>query len=161
MSKRFPLIYFVIILFTRKFVDLCVILWVYVTNKMGSSLDDWIYCQLVTHSLIITLKYRPYSAISCLHNLQFTIAHTLEFSVSTGCLLAVDLYTQTVTVLNSNITCKSSPSQKHSSQLAPITHCKLVVNSPLRTSLNSLLQLTCVHWLVLNGWTAFSLSYKP
>jgi hypothetical protein len=41
------------------------------------------------------------------------------------------------------------------------------VNFPLRTALNSLLQLMCVHWLVLNlysywtGWTAFSLSYKP
>jgi hypothetical protein len=70
-------------------------------NWVRSSSDDWIYYQLVTHSLVITLKYRQYSAISRLHNLQFTIAHTLGFSLSTSHLLATDLNTETITVLHS------------------------------------------------------------
>jgi hypothetical protein len=48
----------------------------------------------VTHSFLITLKY---SAIADLHDLQFAVAHTLEFSVFTSCLVATDLNTDTVT----------------------------------------------------------------
>jgi hypothetical protein len=50
----------------------------------------------VTHSLSIILKYRQYSAIADLHNLAFTVAHALWFSVSTS-LLATDLNTETIT----------------------------------------------------------------
>jgi hypothetical protein len=71
---------------------------VLVTNKTGSSLDDWIYYQLVTYSLVITLKYRQYSAISHLQQLQFTITHTLGFSVPTSCFPATALNAQTATV---------------------------------------------------------------
>jgi hypothetical protein len=38
----------------------------------------------VTHSLLITLKYKQYSAIADLHRLQFTVANALGFSVSTS-----------------------------------------------------------------------------
>jgi hypothetical protein len=72
---------------------------VHVTNKTGPSSDDWIYY----HSLlgVITLTHRQYSAISCLHQLQFTVAHALGFSVSTSRFPATDLDAQTVTVLHS------------------------------------------------------------
>jgi hypothetical protein len=69
---------------------------VYVTNKKGSSSDDWIYSQLVTHSLIITSRYSLYSAVSHLHQLQSTVAHTLGFSHSASRLPATDLAAQTV-----------------------------------------------------------------
>jgi hypothetical protein len=39
---------------------------------MGSSSDDWIYYQLVTHSLLTMLTQWQYSIIYHLHNLQFT-----------------------------------------------------------------------------------------
>jgi hypothetical protein len=52
---------------------------------------------LVTLSLLITLKYRQYSAIADLHTFQFTTAHALGFSVSTSRLLATDLNTETIT----------------------------------------------------------------
>jgi hypothetical protein len=45
-------------------------------------------------SLLITLKY---SAIADLHNLQFTVAHALGFSISTSRLLAMDINTETST----------------------------------------------------------------
>jgi hypothetical protein len=38
----------------------------------------------VTHSLVITLKYKQYSVIADLHRLQFTVAHALGFPVSTS-----------------------------------------------------------------------------
>jgi hypothetical protein len=44
--------------------------------------------------LLITLKY---SAIADLHNFQFTVAHVLDFSVSTRRLLAADLNTESST----------------------------------------------------------------
>jgi hypothetical protein len=47
----------------------------------------------VTSSLIHTY----YSAIAYLHNLQFTVAYALGFSVSTIHLLATDLNTETST----------------------------------------------------------------
>jgi hypothetical protein len=34
---------------------------VYATNKTGSSSNDWIYSQLVTHSIVITLIQWQYS----------------------------------------------------------------------------------------------------
>jgi hypothetical protein len=54
---------------------------VYATNKTGSSSDDWIYFQVVTHSLIITLLQWLYSFISRTDTLQSTVAHALGFSV--------------------------------------------------------------------------------
>jgi hypothetical protein len=63
----------------------------YVTDKTGTSSDDWIYYQLITHSLVITLKYRQYRAISSLHQLQFTVAHALGFPVSISRFPATDL----------------------------------------------------------------------
>jgi hypothetical protein len=67
----------------------------YATNKTGSSSDDWIYSQLVTHSLIITCTHRLYSAVSHLHQLQSTVARTLGFSVHTSRLSATDVDAQT------------------------------------------------------------------
>jgi hypothetical protein len=48
-------------------------------------------------SVIISLNYNLYIAIADLHNLQFTFAQALGFSVSTIRLLATDLNTQTIT----------------------------------------------------------------
>jgi hypothetical protein len=48
-------------------------------------------------SITILFNYNKQSAIADLHNLQFTIAHTLRFSVSTSRLLATDLNTATIT----------------------------------------------------------------
>jgi hypothetical protein len=73
---------------------------IYVANKTGSSSDDWIYYQLVTHSVVIILIYRQYSAISHLHQLQFTVAHALGFSVSTGRFPTTDLDIQTLIRVN-------------------------------------------------------------
>jgi hypothetical protein len=47
----------------------------------------------------ITLKY---SAIADLHNLHFTAAHALGFSISTSRLLATDLNTETSTSKHSS-----------------------------------------------------------
>jgi hypothetical protein len=58
-----------------------------VTYKTGSGLDDLIYWHLI-HS---TGNYRQYSAITDLHNLQFTVTHALGFSVFTSHILATDL----------------------------------------------------------------------
>jgi hypothetical protein len=69
--------------------------------KTGSSSDDWIYYQLVTHSVVITLTHRQYGAVSHLHRLQFTVAHALGFSVHTSHLPGTDVDAQTVTVLHS------------------------------------------------------------
>jgi hypothetical protein len=63
-----------------------------VTNN-GSRSDDWIYWCFFT----ITLNYNQYSAIANLHTFQFTVAHALGFSVSTGRLLAMDLNIGTTT----------------------------------------------------------------
>jgi hypothetical protein len=52
-----------------------------------------------THSYLITLTYRQYSAIAHLHHLQTTVAHALGFSISTSHFPATDLNTQTIRVL--------------------------------------------------------------
>jgi hypothetical protein len=54
---------------------------VYATNKTGSSSDDWIYQQLVTHSLINYTYTMAIQFISHLHTLQSAAAHALGFSV--------------------------------------------------------------------------------
>jgi hypothetical protein len=46
---------------------------------------------------VMSLNYNQYSAIADLHNLQFTVAHALGFSVFISHLLATDLNTETVT----------------------------------------------------------------
>jgi hypothetical protein len=74
---------------------------VHATNKTGSSSDDWIYKQLVTHPLLITLTYKSHSSLADLHHLQTTVAHALGFFLSTSHLLATDLDTQTATVSHS------------------------------------------------------------
>jgi hypothetical protein len=43
------------------------------TYKTGFVLADWIYCTLYIHTI---QDYRQYSAITILHTLQFTVAHT-------------------------------------------------------------------------------------
>jgi hypothetical protein len=60
----------------------------------------------VTHSILITLKYRQYSAIADLHTFQFIVAHTLGFSVSTSRLLATNLSTETSTQITTSVTPK-------------------------------------------------------
>jgi hypothetical protein len=52
---------------------------------------------LVTHSLLITLKYRQYSAIADLNTFQFTVALAPGFPVFTS-LLATNLNTEIITV---------------------------------------------------------------
>jgi hypothetical protein len=52
----------------------------------------------ITHSLLITLRYSPYSAIADLHTLQHTVARALGFFVFTSRLIAMDLNTETTTV---------------------------------------------------------------
>jgi hypothetical protein len=69
----------------------------HVTKMTGSSLDDWIFLALWLQPLLITLKYKQYRAIIDLHTFHFTIAHALGFSLSTSCLLATDLNTETIT----------------------------------------------------------------
>jgi hypothetical protein len=51
-------------------------------------------------SILVTssLNYSQYSAIADLHNLQFTVAHALGFSVFTSLVLATDLNTETSTL---------------------------------------------------------------
>jgi hypothetical protein len=59
-----------------------------VAYKTGFGLDGWIYCTLYIHTV---RDYRQYSAIAILHTFQFTVAHTLGFSVLTSRILATDL----------------------------------------------------------------------
>jgi hypothetical protein len=54
---------------------------------MDFGLDDWIYWHLI-HT---ARDYRQYSALADLHSLQFTVTHTLGFSVFTSCILATEL----------------------------------------------------------------------
>jgi hypothetical protein len=58
-----------------------------VTYNAGSGLDVWLYCYLF-HTV---LDYRQYSAIADLHTSQFTVTHTLGFSVFASRILATDL----------------------------------------------------------------------
>jgi hypothetical protein len=51
----------------------------------------------INTSVTSSLNHTYYSAIADLHNLQFTVAHALGLSVSTSCLLATDLNTETST----------------------------------------------------------------
>jgi hypothetical protein len=46
-------------------------------------------------SFTVSLNYNQYRAVADLHNLQFTVAHALGFSVSTSRLLATNLNTET------------------------------------------------------------------
>jgi hypothetical protein len=85
----------------------CDVLVVHATNKMGSSSDDWFYEQLVTHSLLITLTYKQYSAIAGLHNLQNTVARALVRPVSTSRLPVTALNTQTIWVSHSKYSRRS------------------------------------------------------
>jgi hypothetical protein len=50
--------------------------------------------QVVTHSLLITLIHRLYNAVSHLHQLKFTVAHSLGFSVHTSRFPATDVDAQ-------------------------------------------------------------------
>jgi hypothetical protein len=72
---------------------MALIRWILV--RMFGFIINW-----VTHIHLITLTHRQYSAISHLHNLQSTVAHTLGFSVFTSHLVT-DLDAQTVIVVHS------------------------------------------------------------
>jgi hypothetical protein len=71
---------------------------------------------LVTHSLLITLKYRQYSAIADLYTFHFTAAHALKFPVFISRLLAAVLNTETSTQITTNITHEVLQSHFKSSQ---------------------------------------------
>jgi hypothetical protein len=58
-----------------------------VTYKTGSELAHWIYWHLI-HTV---RDHRQYSATADLHTSQFTVTHTLGFSVFTSRILATDL----------------------------------------------------------------------
>jgi hypothetical protein len=49
----------------------------------------------ISTSVTISLNYNQYSAITDLHNLQFTVAHALGFSVSTSLVPVTELDTET------------------------------------------------------------------
>jgi hypothetical protein len=72
-----------------------------VTLITGSTSDDWIYWHFGYNLSLITINttrtYKPYSAIADLHTFQFTVVHSLRFSVFTSRLLATDLNTETIT----------------------------------------------------------------
>jgi hypothetical protein len=51
----------------------------------------------ISNSVTVLLNYNQYSAIADLYTLQFTAAHALGLSISTSCLLAVGLNTETST----------------------------------------------------------------
>jgi hypothetical protein len=55
--------------------------------KTGSAVHDWIYLYLI-HT---TRDYRQYSATTDLHTLQFTVTHTIGFSVFISRILETDL----------------------------------------------------------------------
>jgi hypothetical protein len=57
------------------------------TYKIGFGLDDWINCTLYIHNSGLQAIQHCVD----LHNLQFTVAHALGFSVFTSRILAVDL----------------------------------------------------------------------
>jgi hypothetical protein len=59
-----------------------------VAYEMGFGLHDWIYCASYVHKV---WDYMQYSAIAILHPIQFTITHTLGFSVFCSHILATDL----------------------------------------------------------------------
>jgi hypothetical protein len=67
---------------------------VYATNKTGSSSDDWIYYQVVTHSLINYTYTMAIQFISSLRQLKSTVAHALGFSVHTSRFPATDVDAQ-------------------------------------------------------------------
>jgi hypothetical protein len=56
-------------------------------------------------SVTISANYNQYRAITDLHNLQFTVAHTLGLSVFTSRLLAVDLNRETSTSKHYEVSC--------------------------------------------------------
>jgi hypothetical protein len=56
--------------------------------RWSFELDDWIYSTLYIHT---TWDYRQYNTIADLPTLQFTVTHTLGFSVFTSHILAMDL----------------------------------------------------------------------
>jgi hypothetical protein len=62
-----------------------------ILTRVGVTTDgvlDWIYCTLYIHTF---RDYRQYNAITILQNLQFTVTHTLRFSVFISRILATDL----------------------------------------------------------------------
>jgi hypothetical protein len=60
--------------------------------------EFWIgWLDLLTILCTISLNYNQYSAIAVLHTFQFTVAHALEFLVSTSRILATDINTGTIT----------------------------------------------------------------
>jgi hypothetical protein len=88
---------------TRKYCD------VYATNKTGSSSDDWIYYQAVTHSLVnYTYTQAVQFYLSFTHQLKSTVALALGFSVSTSRLPATDVDAQLYQSHTPNIPRKSS-----------------------------------------------------
>jgi hypothetical protein len=63
------------------------------TEMAGSSSDDSILLVLRLQLLLITLNH---NTIADSHNVQYTIAHVLGFSVSTSRLLATGPNTETI-----------------------------------------------------------------
>jgi hypothetical protein len=119
----------------------------------------------VSHALLITLAHRWYSAISLLHQLQFTVAHALGFSVSTSRFPATDLDTQTVTVSLQFLHMKKifqSHKSSHGDELSSSTSLHFTCNCHFqqRTHFRTDFENSCELVHILN-WTAYSLSHKP
>jgi hypothetical protein len=57
---------------------------------------DWTIGFIDASLYNLSLKYKKYSTIANLYNFQFTVAHTLGFSVSTSRILVTDLNTWTL-----------------------------------------------------------------
>jgi hypothetical protein len=47
--------------------------------NLRNTSDDWIYYELVTHALLITVTSKQYSTIVHLHQLQFAVPNALGF----------------------------------------------------------------------------------
>jgi hypothetical protein len=131
---------------------------VYATNKTGSSSDDWIYYQMVTHALI---NYTYTQAIQCC--LSFTPVKVYRCTHTRILLFPLVVSQQRISTHNyNNLTLQVSHINllitEQSSYLTPITHCEL--NWPTCTLL--LLYLYFTGRLTTNNWrcTAFSLSYQ-
>jgi hypothetical protein len=74
--------------------------------RMIGFISSW-----VTHSHLITLKARTYSAIADLRTLQFTVARALGFFVFTSVFPATDLYTETTHIRYQLVTSHNCQSQ--------------------------------------------------
>jgi hypothetical protein len=114
--------------------------WVVHAPKMtGSSLDDWIYYQLVTHSLIVTLNTGNTALL-----LIYTVAHALD--------------SQSPLVVSQQRLSTQKLPQSHTSK---VTHKVFNSHNPLFTNYEPSTVVSHLELADNSSRTSFSLSYKP